>query len=107
MSVCKDLASIEKFNNTNYSNWAFKIENLLIKDDLFKYVVDGPPSTPDVAHSKNSARVNTVINLCIEDTQIVHVKNLQTLKEIWGKLKTIHQRANLSSKLFLLRKLYS
>lgn len=72
MVVCKDLGSIEKLNNTNNSNWAFKKENLLTKDELFKYAIDDSPATPDPTYSKNSARAKTIINLSIEDSQIVH-----------------------------------
>lgn len=97
MSASKDLASIEKLNNTNYSNWAFKIKNLLMKDKLFKYVLEEPPTTPAESYRKGSAKAKTINNLYTEDSQIIHVKNLQTPKEIWDKLKSIHQRADCSA----------
>lgn len=77
---------------------------LLIKDDLFKHLNSDPPSTSDDSWRKKDAKTKGTINFCIEDSQIVHVKNLKTAKEIWDTLKLVHQR---SSKLFLLRKLYS
>lgn len=78
MAVSKDLASIEKLNNSNYSNWSFKIENLLVKFDLLKYIIEEPPETPDAAYLKSSGRAKTIINLCIADDLIIHVKDLKT-----------------------------
>lgn len=107
MAISRDLASIEKLNNSNYANWLFKIENLLVKDDLFKYVLENPPETPDEAYTQDNVKAKAIINLSIEDGQILNVKQLDTPKQIWDILKAIHLRANLSSKIFLLRKLYS
>lgn len=45
--------------------------------------------------------------MCIADLQIIHVKHLKFAELIWEALKSVHQRSNLFSKLFLLRKLYS
>lgn len=102
----KDISLIEKLNNNNIDNWVFNLEMLLIKVDLFKYTED-PPSSPDENWQNNYAKTRGIINLCIEDSQIVHVKNLKTAKTIWEILKSVHQRSTLSSKLFILRKLYS
>lgn len=103
----KEISLIEKLHNSNYDNWSFKLEMLLIKDDLFHFITEGPPSPQDDKWLKGDAKVRATINLCIDDAQIIHVKNLQTSKQIWQTLKCVHQRSTLSSKLFLLRKLYS
>lgn len=86
MAACKKLVSVEKLNNTNNSNWIFKIENLLIKDDLHKYVVDDPLATPDCTYSKNSYKAKAIINLSIEDAQIANVKRPTNSK---GNLRKI------------------
>lgn len=50
----REIPSVEKLNNSNYSNWAFKLEMLLIKDDLFKLVTAYPLSMPDGACGKKA-----------------------------------------------------
>lgn len=51
--------------------------------------------------------MRALINLSIEDKQIIHIKHLNTARETYDTLKEINERCNLSSKLYLLRKLYS
>lgn len=44
MAASKKIDLIEKLNNNNYNNWAFKLEILLLKEDLFGMVTaDSPP----------------------------------------------------------------
>lgn len=98
---------IIKLNNDNYSNWKFKMEMLLIKEDLFDVIEEEPPRPVDVRWDKRDRQCRALINLYIEDNQIIHVKYETSAKATWVKLKEIHERSNLSSKLYLLRKLYS
>ena len=56
---------------------------------------------------KNDGNARAITNLSIEDNQIVHIRHKTTAKETWNGLKSVYERVNLSSKLFLLRKLYS
>ena len=61
----------------------------------------------DKKKKKKDKKARAIINLSIEGNQIVHVRHKTTAKETWNALKSVHERVNLSSKLFLLRKLYS
>ena len=99
--------TIDKLNNDNYNVWKFKLEMLLIREDLYNLVTDEPPEIITDQWRSRDRKARAIINLLIQDDQIIHVKNLTTAKETWNTLKNIHERANLSSKLFLLRKLYS
>lgn len=51
----------------------------------------------------NKARA--VINLTLSFSQFIYAKNETTIRAIWQALERIHERANLSGKLYLLRKL--
>lgn len=57
--------------------------------------------------SKGDRKARVLINLTTDDTQITHVKKLQTAKATWKTLRESHKRHNLTSKLYLLRKLHS
>lgn len=70
-------------------------------------VTSDPPSKETAEQVKSNAKVKALINVCIEASQIIHAKLLKTAKKICNALKSVHQRVNLSSKLFLLLKLFS
>jgi hypothetical protein len=105
--VFKDSTQITKLNSENYGIWKFKIEMLLMRDGLDDLLNSPPPNKPDEIFLKRDKQARAIINLCIEDSQIIHVKNETTAAGTWQKLKSVHERSNLSSKLYLLRKLYS
>ncbi|GBN06771.1 Retrovirus-related Pol polyprotein from transposon TNT 1-94 [Araneus ventricosus] len=107
LSLKENNPQIVKLNANNYSVWKFKMEMILIKEDLFHLIEDDTPSQPDEKYIKKDRQARAIINLCIEDSEIIHIKYETTAKATWNKLKTIHERSNLSSKLFLLRKLYA
>ena len=106
MNILKD-TFIERLNNANYDVWKFKVEMYLQKEDLYSVIIDDPPD-PLTSEFKNKDRkARAIINLLIEDQEIIHVKNLQTSRECWNALKCVHERTSLSSKIYLLWKLYS
>lgn len=98
---------IVKLNSSNYSTWVFKMQMLLIKEDLYDVIENNPPDPLTEKWNKRDRQCRALINLFIEDNQIIHIKYESTAKATWNKLKQVHKRSNLSSKLFLLRKLYS
>lgn len=55
---------------------------------------------------KKDKKARATINLAIDNSQIVHVKGLNTARETWDAFKAIHERTNFSSKLNLLQKFY-
>ena len=99
--------TVVKLNNENYQLWKFKIEMLLIKEDLWTVINDDVPTTLTDAWTKKDNQARATICLLVEDNQIENIREQKTAKDIWNKLKTIHERDNLTSKLYLLRKLYS
>lgn len=92
------ISTIPKLNSSNYSTRKFRIEMLLIKEDLISFVEDNPPAAPDKKYQKCERQVHALINLLIEDSQIIHVKYETTAKVTWDKLKKIHERVNLLRK---------
>lgn len=107
MASYKEKQVIEELNSHNFSNCKFKIEMMLIKEDLFEVVNDYPP-TPTTDWTKKDKKACSLINLNIENNnEIVHVKHLNTARGTWHTLKEIHENSNLSNKLYYLRKLYS
>lgn len=106
MSLLKDTV-IEKLNFNNYDVWKFKVEMYLLKEDLYNIIINNTPNPLTDGFRNKNRKVGAITNLLIEDDQIIHAQNLETARECWLALKTFYERINLSSNLFLLRKLYS
>ena len=80
---------------------------MLYREDLEDLIAQEPPTPLKADWIKKDRKARALINLFIDDLQIVHVKNLTSARETWETLRAKHERTNLSSKLYLLRKLYS
>lgn len=80
----------EKLNNTNFTNWKFKIELLLKKENLWKAIATtAPREPPDTVTAAEKAEFQkaraewcradeeafSIIGLLIEDDQIVHIRS--------------------------------
>lgn len=98
---------ITKLNDENYQVWRYKIELLLIKEDLWPVVTEKAPvdATQLAAWNKSDGKARAYIGLFIEDNQIIHVRTKVTAKAMWESLQDYHQKSTLSNKVRLLRRL--
>lgn len=97
------IAKIERLNNTNYSTWKFRVELLLIKEDLWD-VIDGD-ETLDVEFYKKDGKARALIGLLVDDSQLLLIKNEKTARATWNALKNYHEKSTLTSKVFLIKKI--
>lgn len=106
---------IEKLNNHNYSNWKYKVQLLLMKDNLFKKVIEGERPIPDGNSSQRliaewdaaDSKAQAYIGLTVEDGQLIHIRNKNTAKEMWNTLKEYHEKNTLTNKVHLMRTICS
>lgn len=113
-------AKFEKLNNSNYSNWKYKMELLLKKEGLWSTINKTAPSAPaanataeiTAAYEKNlekwernNEEAISTIGLSVEDSQIVHIRNEATALGVWTKLKSYHEKDSLDNKIYLMRKI--
>jgi hypothetical protein len=100
-------ANITKLNNDNYSVWKFKMELLLIKDDLWTQVSTEKPTdaTAAAAWQKRDDKARATIGLLVEDSQLIHIRKATTAKQVWESLKNYHEKSTLTSKVYLLRQI--
>lgn len=97
---------ITKLNDENYQVWKYKMELLLIKEELWTVIEDEAPTGNDLpAWNRKDGKARAHIGLFIEDNQIIHVKSKTTAKLMWTALMEYHQKSTLSSKVRLLRRL--
>lgn len=106
----KTTSLLTKLNNTNYFHWKQKMELLLLKENLHHTLTQEPPnqfadaSTLTKWNSENN-QARGLIGLALEDGQLIHVKNLNTAREMWFALKEIHERETITSQITTMKKL--
>lgn len=98
--------SFARLNNDNYQNWKFRIKMLLIREGNWCVIESARPAVENEEWLKKDGKAQATISLSIEDNQIVHIYKCKSAKEMWTELQKVHERNNLSNKLYLLRKLY-
>ena len=113
---------IEKLTNTNYDSWSFKVKMLLVKDDLWKFVLEDCPApvvisaTSTVAASvENQTEIDkfkigdnkalAVISLLVDNSQLNLVRNATSAKNAWKSIKDHHQKDSLAYKGTLYKRL--
>jgi len=98
---------ITKLNNSNYHLWKFKVEMLLVKDDLWEVVNDDIPAEATDRWRMKDRKATAHIGLLLEDGHLHLVRKQQTDKGMWTILKNYHEKSTLSNKVNLLKKLCS
>src|SRR6218665_2447738 len=74
---------------------------LLIREDTWKVVQgDTPDPVPDDWQRKDE-KAQCTMSLTVEDNQLVHICNCTSAKDMWKQLQKVHERSNLSSKMYL------
>lgn len=105
----KFLNAIEKLNNKNYQSWCFKLKSLLKKEKCLSSLTTDCPAgegKEKVTWQEADDKALSIISLCIEDNQIIHVKQSKTAREAWENLKKYHMKSNLSGTVRVLRKIF-
>src|SRR6218665_3818293 len=101
----KSSNKIENLNNQNYQTWKFKMELLLIKKDLSETVTKEIPDPVTVEWQTKDAKARGIIGLQVADNQLQLIRKQTTAKGSWQTLKKYHEKATLSSKVNLLKRL--
>ena len=97
---------VPKLNDQNYQSWKFKVKMLLIREGSWKCIDEPVQEYPEEAWVELDQKAQSTISLSVDDGQIVHICKCDTTQEMWSELQKVHERVNLSNKLYLMRKLY-
>ncbi len=103
--------SIERLNGVNFYNWKFKVQMLLIREDLWE-IVNGSDTAPVgtseaqaiATWRKRDQKALSTICLAIEDSELTHVRACKTAAEAWKNLGEAYETKGLARKLYLRRK---
>lgn len=98
---------ISKLNGLNYPTWKYKVELLLIKDGVWKVIRDDAPDPITEAWTDKDDKASAIIGLMVDDSQLIHIRNSVSAKESWTILKNYHEKATMTNKIVLMRKIFS
>lgn len=102
MAANNYVASVPKLlGRENYDEWAFAAESFLIIDNL-KDCLDGVETD---ATKVSKARAKLILTL--DSSLYVHVKDCQTAKDLWDRLKMLFDDRGFTRRISLLRHLIS
>lgn len=114
---------IVKLNNSNYSTWKYKMELILIKENLWEKVMKIRVVQDAVAAGANGAaaaaaataeevewkkldnKARALIGLAVEDDQLTHIRGKTTAWDSWEALRKYHEKATLSNKVHIMRQI--
>lgn len=97
---------VKFLDDENYFNWSFRMETILRHKELWTVIVDEKPDSTETAElsqweKKNSSAV-TCIRLSVDDSQIKHIRGIESAKDAWKALKQVHERDTPGNKMRLL-----
>lgn len=115
---------IVKLNNSNYSVWKYKMELILIKENLWEKVMKErvvPPipagTEAEIAAAEEAAvaateewkkwdnKARASIGLAVEDDQLGHIRKKTTAWGSWEALRNYHEKTTLSNKVHVMREI--
>lgn len=102
---------VPRLNGSNYASWKFKVELLLVREDLWEFVTGICPAE-DQANAaavatwkKGDQKARATIGLLVDDSQRKLIQDTVTSKEAWDNLRRNYERTTLTSKVSILKKL--
>src|SRR3954466_6498050 len=107
------LNASEKLNGTNYYQWKFRVQLILMREKLWDHVdakFKAPSSKSDDTADNAKWRADSqaafaTLCLTISDAQMRNVRNCKTAAEVWKRLEDIHESKSIARQMHLRRQL--
>lgn len=87
----------ERLNNFNWASWKFRMELLLVKDELYEVVMQPKPTEIPAGWMAKDGKARATIGLALDNDQLCHVMGVSTAYEMWEALKNYHERGSLTN----------
>ena len=100
---------IDQVDHGNYHAWKIQIQHLLNLKGLEDFIVDDPPSDPELLKiwKKMDGKAQATIGLSLSDDMLENVRDVSSAKEMWSSIKNVFERHTLLNKLSARRKFYT
>jgi gag-polypeptide of LTR copia-type/Domain of unknown function (DUF4219)/Zinc knuckle len=118
MTDSSSVVRFNRLNDTNYAEWALRMEAVLVQSGLWSMIDLGiDPTGKDIlkiaeekaaamkkrtANKMNEARAAIILR--VEDGQLAHCLRSRDPKEIWDVLESVHRAAGFATSLALRRR---
>jgi len=105
------IEKIDKLTESNYDFWSMQMKSLLISADLWKYPSGQSIKTASMLAAdaekwdQQDEKATAMIILNLSASQVVHIRQLQTSKSVWDRLKEVHSPSGPSKKVSLYKRL--
>lgn len=103
----------EKFSNSNYYYWKFRIQHLLILKDLEKFLYCDPPSSDTSTAAQialwreKDMKGQAIIGFSLSNGLLENNREVISTKDMWTSVKNVFERHTLLNKLLARRKFYT
>lgn len=98
---------VERLNCFNWSSWKYRMELILLKDQLHDMITQPKPEPTPGDWEKKDGQARAMIGLALENDQLCHVMGARTAKDMWDALKSYHERDSLTNKIHIMRRLFT
>lgn len=106
----KSVINFEKLNFDNYATWSYRMKIHLMAEECWDQIETPPAIDEDAAvntcNKLKDLKAQKFISSAVETSQIIHIKDKKTSKEVWDALKLYHQRPTLSTITQIRKKLF-
>ncbi|XP_018402095.1 PREDICTED: uncharacterized protein LOC108779224 [Cyphomyrmex costatus] len=108
--------AIAKLSVENYFTWKYKMELLLIKENLWSVLSETKPKCQDGTNSnigivtdwqRRDDQARSVIGLLVEDSQLHLIRTKMSARDTWTALKEYYEKDSLGNKVNLMRRICS
>lgn len=102
-----------QLTNTNYSNWKYRVEVLLDKENVKSAIevtedqLQTMSNEEKVVHLKKDTKAKCIIVQCISDKHLEYIKDAKTSNAMMKSLENVFERKSPLSKLFFMKKLFN
>lgn len=109
----------EKLNARNYFTWKFRMEHYLKAEKLWNAIVTDEPEIKSTVCGSISNQAELTkwsdddeqalarIVLCIDNTQVTHLRTAESARDAWDALKEYHEKDTLTNRICIMRRIRS
>lgn len=97
---------VRQLDGENFDTWKFRVENILDEKDLLNIVTESKPRRTNAQTDGDYQNVVRMMLIkLVDDSNLRHVKNKKTAKEMWNSLHEVYASQSNTRRIYLKRRL--
>lgn len=98
-------AVVVRLNFHNYDLWKIRTKQVLVREGLWRVIVDAIPKTKTDAWIEKDEKAAATIGYLVENSQLQLIKDASSAKETWSILENYHVKQSAAGRVGLIKKL--